>query len=186
MLRITVCAKPGLIPVAACRRNGAGNAVSYFATTIRALWVALDRLQTRMPDACDAVRLLLLTGARRSEILSLEWDWIVGSRAVLKDSKEGPRTIWLNVPARAILDARKGSNSSPFVFPAPKGNGPVKVIDRAWATIRTEAGIGRLRVHDLRHHFASVAVSNGIDIHIVGQVLGHHEIDSTLGCASCD
>jgi integrase len=69
------------------------------------------------------------------------------------------------------------------VFPAPKGNGPVKVLDRAWATIRTEAGIGRLRVHDLRHHFASVAVSNGIDIHIVGQVLGHHEIDSTLGYA---
>lgn len=153
------------------------------AATIRALWAALDRLQTRMPDACDAVRLLLLTGARRSEILSLEWDWIVGSRAVLKDSKEGPRTIWLNVPARAILDARKGSSSSPFVFPAPKGNGPVKVIDRAWAAIRTEAGIGRLRVHDLRHHFASIAVSNSIDLHIVGQVLGHHEIDSTLGYA---
>jgi integrase len=75
------------------------------ATTIRALWVALDRLQTRMPDACDAVRLLLLTGARRSEILSLEWDWIVGSRAVLKDSKEGL--------------ARSGSTSLPAPFSMP-------------------------------------------------------------------
>lgn len=153
------------------------------AATIQALWAALDRLQVRMPDACDAVRLLLLTGARRSEILSLEWDWIVGPRAVLKDSKEGPRTIWLNAPARAILDARKGNSPSPFVFPAPKADGPIKVIDRAWAAIRAEAGIGKLRVHDLRHHFASLAVSNGIDLHIVGQVLGHHEIDSTLGYA---
>lgn len=153
------------------------------AATIQTLWAALDRMQMRIPDACDAVRLLLLTGARRSEILSLEWDWIIGSRAVLKDSKEGPRTIWLNTPARAILTARQCDSSSPFVFPAPRGNGPVKVIDFAWAAIRAEAGIGPLRVHDLRHHFASLAVSNGIDLHIVGQLLGHHEVDSTLGYA---
>ena len=57
------------------------------------------------------------------------------------------------------------------------------MIDFAWAAIRAEAGIGPLRVHDLRHHFASLAVSNGIDLHIVGQLLGHHEVDSTLGYA---
>lgn len=153
------------------------------AATIQQLWFALDKLQSRMPDACDAVRLLLLTGARRSEILALEWDTIVGARAVLKDSKEGPRTIWLNAPARAILNARKATASSAYVFPAPVCDGPITVIDRAWKIIRAEAGIGPLRVHDLRHHFASIAVSNGIDLHLVGRLLGHHEIDSTLGYA---
>jgi integrase len=153
------------------------------AATIQQLWAALDRLQARMPDACDAVRLLILTGARRSEILALEWDAIAGPRAVLKDSKEGPRTIWLNSPARAILDARKAVATGQYVFPAPICDGPLKIIDRAWATIRAEAGIGPLRVHDLRHHFASIAVSNGMDLHLVGQLLGHHEIDSTLGYA---
>lgn len=153
------------------------------AVTVRRLWTTLDRLQSRMPDACDAVRLLLLTGARRSEILSLEWDRIAGPRAVLEDSKTGPRTIWLNAPARAILEARRAKASGPFIFPAPQSEGPIKLIDHQWKVIRSEAGIGALRVHDLRHHFASVAVSNGIDLRLVGQLLGHHDIDSTLGYA---
>lgn len=153
------------------------------AAAIRRLWAALDKLQERLPDACDAVRLLILTGARRSEILSLEWDRIVGPRAVLEDSKTGPRTIWLNAPARAILDARRDTATGPLVFPAPQSEGPVKVIDYPWKVICKEASIGPLRVHDLRHHFASVAVSNGIDLRLVGQLLGHHDIDSTLGYA---
>jgi integrase len=153
------------------------------ADTVRRLCSALDQLHEQMPDACDVVRLLLLTGARRSEILTLEWDRIAGPRAVLEDSKAGPRTIWLNAPARAILDARKATAKSPFVFPAPKRDGATTAIDRQWSTIRKEAGIGPLRLHDLRHHFASVAVSNGIDLRLVGQLLGHHDIDSTLGYA---
>ncbi|WHU04269.1 tyrosine-type recombinase/integrase [Sphingomonas sp. NIBR02145] len=153
------------------------------ATTVKRLWQALERLQGNMPDACDAVRLLLLTGARRSEILSLEWDRIIGSRAVLEDSKSGPRTIWLNAPARAILDTRRDARKSRFVFPAQRSDGPIGVIDRQWHTIRKEADLGALRLHDLRHHFASLAVSNGIDLRLVGQLLGHHDIDSTLGYA---
>lgn len=151
--------------------------------TVRRLWQALDHLQERMPDACDAVRLLLLTGARRSEILGLTWDCIVGPRAVLADSKTGPHVIWLNTPARVILDARREEAESPFVFPASKREGPITVIDRQWATILKKAGIASLRVHDLRHHYASVAVSNGIDLRVVGQLLGHRDIDSTLGYA---
>lgn len=153
------------------------------ADTVRRLWSALDRLNGHMPDACDVVRLLLLTGARRSEILALEWDRIAGPRAVLEDSKTGPRTIWLNAPARAILDARKAAAKNPFVFPAPKRDGATTEINRQWSTIRKEAGLGSLRLHDLRHHFASVAVSNGIDLRLVGQLLGHHDIDSTLDYA---
>jgi integrase len=115
--------------------------------------------------------------------LSLEWDRIVGTRAVLPDSKTGPRVIWLNTPAQDILDRRRTSLASPFVFPAPRSNGPIRVIDWGWRLICNEAGITGLRVHDLRHHFASVAVSNGIDLRIVGQLLGYRDIDSTLGYA---
>ncbi len=151
--------------------------------TVRRLWRALDMVQSAKPDACDAIRLLMLTGARRSEILSLEWDRIVGSRAVLADAKEGPRTIWLNAPARAILDARRAQRTGRYVFPAERSEGPMKVIDQAWKQVCGEAAITGLRVHDLRHHFASVAVSNGVDLRLVGHLLGHVDIDSTLGYA---
>ncbi|MEJ7934471.1 tyrosine-type recombinase/integrase [Sphingobium sp. AN558] len=153
------------------------------AATVSRLWQALDRLQNRMPDACDAVRLLFLTGARRSEILGLRWDCLSGPRAVLADSKTGPHVVWLNALARAVLDRRAEAASGPFVFPAPKRKGPMTVIDRQWRAILKEAKITGLRVHDLRHHFASVAVSNGIDLRVVGQLLGHRDIDSTLGYA---
>lgn len=150
---------------------------------VKRLWEALDRLQSRLPDYCDAVRLLLLTGARRSEILGLTWDRIAGPRAVLEDSKNGPRTIWLNAPARDILAARHAISASPYVFPSPRIDGPLTVMDAPWRVILKEAGLSDLRVHDLRHHYASVAVSNGIDIRLVGQLLGHRDIDSTLGYA---
>lgn len=175
---------PGSNPCRGLRKKQRSKRGQLLPTaTVRRLWAALDKLQIAMPDACDAVRILLLTGARRSEILSLEWGRIMGARAVLEDSKTGPRTIWLNAPARSILDARKAEATGPYVFPAARIDGPMKVLDRAWALIRKEARLGTLRVHDLRHHFASVAVSNGIDLRLVGQLLGHHDIDSTLGYA---
>ena len=162
-------------------RSNRGQLLS--AATVKRLWGALDALQGQMPDACDVIRLLLLTGARRSEILALEWNRIVGPRAVLEDSKTGPRTIWLNAPARSILDARKAGATSDHVFPAAKRDGHTTMLDRHWATIRAKAKLGTLRLHDLRHHYASIAVSNGIDLRIVGQLLGHQDIDSTLGYA---
>lgn len=151
--------------------------------TVRHLWRALNRLQSRIPATCDAVRLLLLTGARKSEIFGLTWDRIAGCRAVLEDSKTGPRTIWLSGPARAILEERRPRANGPFVFPNTRGDGPAQAINRHWKMILEEAGIPALRVHDLRHHFAAVGVSNGIDLKVVGQLLGHKDIDSTLGYA---
>jgi integrase len=108
--------------------------------SVRRLWEALDRLHVRMSDYCDAVRLLLLTGARRGEILGLTWDRIAGPRAMLEDSKNCPRTIWLNTPARQILDARRGASASPYVFPSPRIAGPLTVMDAPWRVILKEAG----------------------------------------------
>ena len=176
--------EPGSNPCRGLRKKQRGKRGKMMSPdAVRRLWTALDGLQDRIPDACDAVRLLFLTGARRGEILSLEWNRIVGARAVLEDSKTGPRTIWLNTLARDLLTTRKGMAKGRFVFPAPKSEGPMKVLDHAWALIRREARLGDIRVHDLRHHFASVGVSNGIDLRLIGQLLGHNDIDSTIGYA---
>lgn len=175
---------PGCNPCRGLRKKQRSNRGQLLpVATVRRLWAALDKLNDTMPNVCDAVRLLLLTGARRSEILSLEWDRIVGSRAVLEDAKTGPRTIWINAPARTILDARRRTITGRYVFPAARIDGPMKVLDHAWSMIRKEAQLGTLRAHDLRHHFASVGVSNGIDLRLVGQLLDHQDIDSTLGYA---
>ncbi|EIZ79594.1 site-specific recombinase, phage integrase [Novosphingobium sp. Rr 2-17] len=95
--------------------------------SMRSLWQALDHYQPAMPDICDAVRLLILTGARKNEILHLRWDFIEGPRAVLPDSKTGPRTIWLNAPARALIASRQSRLEGRFVFPGRDGTAPLGV-----------------------------------------------------------
>lgn len=172
---------PGSNPCRGLRKKARNDRGSHLPpATIRRLWQALDRLQARFADACDAIRLLLLTGARKAEIVGLEWDQIEGARAVLERSKSGPRTIWLNAPARAIIDGRRATAEGPFVFPAPRRSGVRSSIDNAWFAVREAADVPALRLHDLRHHYAAVGVSNGVDLKLVGGLLGHSDIESTL------
>jgi integrase len=147
---------------------------------IARLWTALDDYTANDPDACDAIRLLMLTGARKMEVLRLEWDAVAENRAVLTDAKAGPRAIWLNAPARGIIERRRSIVDGRWVFPASRANGPRSCLHRPWSYLRNKAGAPSLRLHDLRHHFAAVGVSNGIDLKLVGALLGHHDIGSTL------
>ena len=128
-------------------------------------------------QAAAAIRLLLFTGARSSEITGLRWDWIRGTRAVLPDSKTGPKAIQLPPPARAVLNgvARTG----PFVFPDNTGNGPMKDLGSRWRKLRALAGLDDVRIHDCRHTFASHAVMSGLDLYTVGRLLGHADTGST-------
>lgn len=172
---------PGSNPCKGLRKKAQSTRGSHLPSrTIARLWTTLDRMQNDFPDACDAVRLLMLTGARKGEILGLRWNLIAEARAVLEQSKTGPRTIWLNSPARNILRERHSRIAGEWVFPAPRATGPRTSILYPWSTIRTEAGCPALRLHDLRHHYAAVGVSNGIDLKLVGSLLGHQDIDSTL------
>ena len=128
----------------------------------------------------DIIRLLLLTGCRRGEIVNLRWSEVDGDTLVLVDSKTGPRRAPLNAPARAILE-RQPKGGSAFVFPAPSDpSGPRKGDLGLWYRVRREAGIEDCRLHDLRHTLASQAVMNGVPVPVVSRLLGHSRVSMTL------
>lgn len=128
-------------------------------------------------QAAAVIRLLLLTGARSSEITDLRWEWIRGTRAVLPDSKSGPKSIQLPPPAQAVLDGLP--RTSPYVFPEPIGTGPMRNLKSRWPKLRGLAGLDDVRVHDLRHTYASHAIMSGLDLYTVGRLLGHADTGST-------
>jgi integrase len=142
------------------------------AKEYRRLAAALAERETVWPDAIAAIRLLIYTGARVSEISSLRWEWIAPPYADLPDSKTGPKRLYLNRQALTVLDARKreGPAKGP-VFCAREGKVPA--LPYAWQTLRRMAAIPDVRMHDLRHSFASVGIMDGISLARVGKLLGH-------------
>ena len=140
----------------------------------------LTRDEFWCPNVVAIVRLLMLTGCRFGEIAALEWDWIRDRRILLPDSKSGPRTVWLSSAARAVIDAipRYGPNC-PYLFPARPPTRPVDNIGYQWDRIRAEAGLPGLRLHDLRHSWASTAAMNGVDMVTIAKLLGHALVETT-------
>ena len=172
----------GSNPCRGLRRRKTGFKAHYLTDAeFAALGWALTRVEYRFPVAVAAVRFLLYTGARKSEALGLRWEHVHGDRAVLPDAKTGPRTIWLASTARAILDTLARRDGCPWVFASDKGR-PVSLV-QAWRVIRTKAGLGRLRLHDLRHSHAAVAVETGEGLRIIAGLLGHADIETTFGYA---
>ena len=144
---------------------------------LKRLHAALDTHRGRRAGSgrqqADIIRLLLLTGCRKSEIVRLRWTETDGDTVRLADSKTGPRTVWLSAPAQAVV-ARQPRNGSPYVFPAPDGApGPRPLEISLWRKVRREAGIADVRLHDLRHTFASQAVLQGVALPVVARLLGH-------------
>jgi integrase len=133
--------------------------------------------------AVNIVRLLIYTGARLSEILTLQWGWIhwEGGFARLPDSKTGTKSVPLPQPALDVL--RKVSNEhgrpSKFVFPGARSGTYFTGIQKPWQRIRLKAGLPDVRIHDLRHCFASTAVAHGESLYLVGAVLGHRTTSTT-------
>ena len=128
----------------------------------------------------DIIRLLLLTGCRKREIVQLCWSEIGDDLITLADSKTGPRKVPLNTQARRILD-RRPRGGSPFVFPSPLDPSRPRGLELAlWYRVRREAGIEDVRLHDLRHTHASHAVMNGVPVPVVSRMLGHSNVRMTL------
>ncbi len=146
------------------------------------LHAALDRCACRESgrQPADIIRLLLLTGCRKGEILGLRWTEVRSDALVLADSKTGPRTVPLSSRARAIID-RQPRDKSPFVFPSPLNPSRPRSADLPlWYRVRREAGIKDCRLHDLRHTMASHAVMNGVPVPVVSRLLGHSNTRMTL------
>ena len=144
---------------------------------------ALDeqaRRGERFRQPADIVRLLLLTGCRRSEIVRLRWSEVRDRALMLADGKTGPRTVPLNSQARRIL-ARQPRGESEFVFPSSLDPSRSRHPDLSlWYRVRREAGIEDVRLHDLRHTHASHAVMNGVPVPVVARLLGHSNVRMTM------
>jgi integrase len=133
------------------------------------------------PYALAAIRLLILTGCRKNEVLSLRWDWVDTERGCLRlpDSKTGAKTVPLGAPALELLQAIPSFEGNPHVFPSGTGGGHFVGLQKVWSRVRDRAGLADLRLHDLRHSFASVAVAGGDSLYLVGKVLGHRQARTT-------
>lgn len=128
-----------------------------------------------------AFRLLLLTGARLSEITTLKWDYVDLDNALLRlpDSKTGKKVIRLNVPALQVLSALPRVEGNPYVIAGHRPGAHVINLQKPWRRIRAQAGLADVRIHDLRHSFASVAINNGASLAMVGKLLGHTRPETT-------
>lgn len=175
--------KAGSNPCAGMRRRKTSfEAVWLDAAGWRRLGAALRAVERDAPMAVRLIRFLALTGARRGEAATLEWSMISEGRAVLRDSKSGPRTIWLGSAARRLLDELP-ADTSPLVFPGEDGLPLGVKLTRVWNRVRKQAKAPKLRLHDLRHGFASVAVARNESLRAVSGLLGHADLKTTTGYA---
>ena len=172
-------------PACAIRRNPGGRLDRFLSREeIRQLHQVLDSRahgSASETQQADIIRLLLLTGCRKNEIVRLRRNEVKGDRLELRDSKTGPRTVLLNTQAREIAGRRMQQGSSPWVFPSvrdpsrPQWDGlPL------WHDVRREAGIEDARLHDLRHTVASQAAMNGVPLPVVARLLGHSNVRMTM------
>lgn len=136
--------------------------------------------------AATAVALLLLTGCRAGEITSLQWQDVRGNRLKLRDSKTGPRTVWLGDEARALIDSLPRHKKIAWLFWNWRYRKLLQNITHYWHEIRAEAGLHRVRLHDLRHTFASHAAMNKETLPMIGRLLGHTNPQSTARYAHLD
>jgi integrase len=138
------------------------------------------------PEVTLAFRLLLLTGARLREILNLEWRHVDLGRGVLllPDSKTGRKTIVLSTFALELLSHRK--HDSEFVVPGAVRGRPRTDLKKPWQAIQRYAGLEGVRIHDLRHTFASIGAGASLGLPVVGKLLGHSQPTTTARYAHLD
>lgn len=170
-------------PACGVRRNPRPAVTRFLSRReVARLHAALDAHEGRGSgrQQAEIIRLLLLTGCRKGEIVGLRWSEVDGDVLRLQDSKTGPRSVYLNVQARAIL-ARQRSSGSDFVFPALDDPARHRSSELSlWRKARREAGLRDVRLHDLRHTVASHAVMAGAPLPVVSTLLGHRQPRMTL------
>jgi integrase len=148
--------------------------------------LVLSKLET-MPNqkAANAIRLLALTGARRGEVLNMEWtelDLVHGIWTIpaTKNKARKKKRLPLSAAAHALLTTMHDENSTEkYVFQTAEGT-PMPDLKRSWEWLRRETQMAELRIHDLRHSFASLLISQGVALEVIGKLLGHVQYQTTL------
>ena len=130
----------------------------------------LDASADKSPASVAFIYLLILTGARKSEIANAKWEWLNGSVLRLPDSKTGAKSVYLPPPAMDVLAKLPRDGETLTCIVSPK---------KLWDRIRRDAGCPDLRLHDLRHSFASAALSAGLSLAQIGELLGHKSTQTT-------
>lgn len=137
--------------------------------------------ETATPWTVAAIRLLTLTGARLSEILTLKWEHVDFERQQLRlpESKTGQKSIYLNAPALDVLANVPRIDGNPYVICGERQGAHLVNLQKPWRRIRKAAGLEDVRLHDLRHSFASVAAGGGMSLPVIGALLGHSQPQTT-------
>ena len=139
----------------------------------------LRDVEEEMPSAVAAFRLLLLTGCRMSEIRDLRWEYVKDDCIELPDAKTGGRVVPLGPEARAVLSSIPRDEDNPWVIAGRLPGSHLTDLQRPWRRIRKQAGLEGVRIHDLRHSFASRALALGESLTMIGKLLGHTQVQTT-------
>lgn len=176
-------------PVHGVKRFKDGNSHRYLSPgELGRVGVALQHEQLSAKGRA-IIRLLILTGARKSEIEGLRWSEVDmhGGRLLLHDSKTGAKIVPIGPAALEVLQAVERDPASPFVFPAERlTEEAVKAkhkhfvgTPKVWLRVRELAGLSDVRLHDLRHTYASIAAAGGQSLQLIGKLLGHKDVKTT-------
>jgi len=147
---------------------------------LRRLGRGLTSIEEEQPQFAAAVRLLVLTGMRASEVLSLTFEGLHPPRAFLRTSKTGPRTVYLCQAACRIVEKLRSEASGEWVISTGRQAMSYAWLSSHWSALREEVELSDVRLHDLRHTYASVAAGQGIGLSLVGGLLGHALPESTM------
>ena len=134
-----------------------------------------------LPSAILAARMLILTGCRLGEIMTLKWEYVDFDEHALRlpDSKSGKKTVHLGTPAVECLQTAQRIHGNPWVITGTLPGKSLSDMQPFWQRTRARAGLKDVRIHDLRHTFASTAVASGQGLPMIGKLLGHTQVQTT-------
>ncbi len=140
-----------------------------------------EERNSQNPWALYAIRLLLITGCRLNEMLALKWEEVDFSNQYLRlsDSKTGKKLVYLSTVAVELLKKVPQMKNNPYVICGEKKGAHLVNLQKPWRRIRKKADLDHVRLHDLRHTFASIAASDGLSLPIIGALLGHKQTQTT-------
>lgn len=141
----------------------------------------MESERIELQSAILAARLLILTGCRLGEIMTLKWDYVDFDERVLRlpDSKTGKKVVHLGAPAVEYLQGAQHIDGNPWVITGTLPGKPLSDLQPFWQRVRARAGVKDVRIHDLRHTFASAAVASGQGLPMIGKLLGHTQVQTT-------